>query len=89
MSPSYLTNCVVCPVQATVPLPLPYLLRFGAPVLQVTDLVDASDGVHGHQADGHGDRSHDHLQGVRGHEQAVQPEKAGQHRHGNGAQRVT
>lgn len=39
----------------------PYLLRFRALVLPVTDLVDPGDGVHGHETDGQSNRAYDHL----------------------------
>ena len=56
-----------------------HLLCFGAVKVPSTDLVIASEHVHGHHTDGEGDSANDHLPGVGGHQEAVHTEQTGQH----------
>lgn len=59
--------------------PPTYLFRFGAVKVPTTDLVVAGEHVHGHHTDGEGHCTHDHLPGVRGHQEAVHTEETRQH----------
>lgn len=56
-----------------------HLFCFGAVKVPATDLVIASEHVHGHHTDGKGDCANDHLPGVGGHQEAVHTEQTSQH----------
>lgn len=56
-----------------------YLFCFGAVKVPATDLVIASEHVHGHHADGEGHCTHNDLPGVGGHQEAVHAEQTRQH----------
>ena len=56
-----------------------HLLCLWAVKVPAADLIVPCEHVHGHHADGEGDRADDHLPGVWGHEHAVHAEQAGQH----------
>lgn len=55
------------------------LFCFRAVKIPSTDLVIASEHVHGHHTDGEGDCANDHLPGVGGHQETMHTEQTGQH----------
>lgn len=55
------------------------LLKFWALVIPTTDLVVASEHVHGHHTDGKCHRPHNNFPGMGGHKEAMHTEKSWQH----------
>lgn len=78
---AYFTLCGGCTTTDTIFLiiSITHLLCFGAVKVPATDLVIASEHVHGHHTDGEGDCANDHLPGVGGHQEAMHTEQTGQH----------
>lgn len=56
-----------------------YLFGFLAHVVPAANLIVACEHVHGHHADGKGDRAYDHFPGVGGHEKAMHSKKPSEH----------